>query len=70
MWKGIKTLTDFKYETTLVSKDRDLPDTLNRFFARFDKQHSGVTVERQETGPEEEGHSLLAPPDEVLREKD
>ena len=54
MWKGIKTQTDYKYKTTLVSEDRDLPDTLKRFFARFDKQRSGVTVERQETGPEEE----------------
>ena len=53
MWRGITILTD-KYKTTLVNEDRDLPDTLNRFFARYYKQHSGVTVERQVTGPEEE----------------
>lgn len=36
MWRGIRTMTDYKPNTQLVSHDSTLPDTLNSFFARFD----------------------------------
>ena len=57
MWRGIKTLTDYKSSTTQISQDSDLPDTLNRFFARFDKQHSRATADKTE--PQEEEQTLF-----------
>uniref|UniRef100_A0A665UD53 Reverse transcriptase domain-containing protein n=1 Tax=Echeneis naucrates TaxID=173247 RepID=A0A665UD53_ECHNA len=38
MWQGIKTLTGYNNNTTAtISSDSTLPDTLNQFFARFDR---------------------------------
>ena len=36
MWRGIRTITDYKSSVQQVSQDPSLPDTLNSFFARFD----------------------------------
>ena len=40
MWRGIRTMTDYKPSTQLASHDSTLPDTLNSFFARFDTSGS------------------------------
>ncbi len=44
MWKGIKTITDYKNSNQQVSHDPTLPDTLNSFFACFDSLSDRRTV--------------------------
>ncbi|KAI3375970.1 hypothetical protein L3Q82_016502, partial [Scortum barcoo] len=44
MWRGIKTITDYKRSDQLVSHDSSLPDTLNTFYARFDTPGSRESV--------------------------
>ncbi|KAI3372281.1 hypothetical protein L3Q82_022794, partial [Scortum barcoo] len=44
MWRGIKTITDYKRSDQLVSHDSTLPDTLNTFYARFDTPGSRESV--------------------------
>ncbi len=44
MWRGIKTITDYKNSNQQVSHDPTLPDTLNSFFARFDSPSGRRTV--------------------------
>lgn len=58
MWRGIKSLTDYKNTTMLSSQDRDLPDTLNLFFTRFDKQQ-GRAQPAERAQPEEEPTIIL-----------
>ncbi|KAK3514964.1 hypothetical protein QTP86_005044 [Hemibagrus guttatus] len=45
MWKGIKTITDYKSSTPLTSHDATLPDALNEFFACFDNQTSQMDTQ-------------------------
>ncbi|KAK3547907.1 hypothetical protein QTP70_000572 [Hemibagrus guttatus] len=45
MWKGIKTITDYKSSTPLTSHDATLPDALNEFFAPFDNQTSQMDTQ-------------------------
>ncbi|KAI3358706.1 hypothetical protein L3Q82_015114 [Scortum barcoo] len=44
MWRGIKTITDYKSTDQLVSHDSTLPDTLNTFYACFDTPGSRESV--------------------------
>uniref|UniRef100_A0A3B5QBX0 Reverse transcriptase domain-containing protein n=1 Tax=Xiphophorus maculatus TaxID=8083 RepID=A0A3B5QBX0_XIPMA len=44
MWRGIRTMTDYKHSTQLTSRSSTLPDTLNSFFARFDTAGSREAV--------------------------
>ena len=44
MWRGIRSITDYKCSDQQVSHDPTLPDTLNNFFARFDSVSSRETV--------------------------
>ncbi|KAI3357041.1 hypothetical protein L3Q82_003684 [Scortum barcoo] len=44
MWRGIKTITDYKRSDQLVSHDSTLPDTLNTFYACFDTPGSRERV--------------------------
>ncbi|KAM4573377.1 uncharacterized protein PAE49_008206 [Odontesthes bonariensis] len=44
MWRGIRTITDYRNSNQKISHDPTLPDTLNSFFARFDTPGSRETV--------------------------
>ena len=44
MWRGIRSITDYKRSEQQVSHDPTLPDTLNSFFSRFETLRSGETV--------------------------
>lgn len=69
MWRGSETLTHYKSRTTQISQDSDLPDTLNRFSSRFERQHRGATAEK--TQPKGGADTLSpVPPGEVCSEKD
>lgn len=41
----MKTLTDYKDSKQITSRDQELPDTLNQFFARLNTQDSRETVQ-------------------------
>ncbi|KAI3365927.1 hypothetical protein L3Q82_009699 [Scortum barcoo] len=69
MWRGIKTITDYKRSDQLVSQDSTLPDTLNTFYARFD-----TPVQQRECSPSPAGRtasasSPAAAPSELFHEK-
>ncbi len=57
MWRGIKAITDYKSSAALICYDATLPDTLNRFFARFDN-HTG-RLETQIVPPHREEPVLV-----------
>ena len=40
VWKGIQTITDYKQKSVSSNDDPTLPDQLNDFYARFDKQNT------------------------------
>lgn len=56
MWRGLKTITDYKSSNPQINHDRSLPDTLNQFFACFNMQNNGVGA--QISLPKEE-HALI-----------
>ena len=46
MWQGIKTITGYKNNCTALSPtDNTLPDTLNHFFARFDRENKETNIQ-------------------------
>ncbi len=57
LWRGIKAITDYKSSAALTCYDATLPDTLNRFFARFDN-HTG-RLETQIVPPHREEPVLV-----------
>lgn len=57
MWRGIRTIMDYKHSDRQVSQDPTLPDTLNSFFARFDSLSSRETVYLPQ--PEEQHQPLV-----------
>jgi len=57
MWKGIRTMTDYKSSNQQVSRDPTLPDTLNSFFAHFDSPSGRDTVHLPQ--PEAQHQSLV-----------
>lgn len=53
MWCGIQAITNYrKYTNRAAPHDAALPDTLNRFFARFD-QHNPDTPTKSPHNPED-----------------
>jgi hypothetical protein len=47
VWQGMQTITNYKKKAPPVDvSDKDLPDKLNEFYARFDRQNTTpVTVQ-------------------------
>ena len=45
VWQGLQTITDYKRKCSLADDDPTLPDKLNDFYARFDRENTTpVTV--------------------------
>ncbi|KAI4875417.1 hypothetical protein NFI96_032939, partial [Prochilodus magdalenae] len=56
MWQGIQTLTDYKPRSTvLANNSASLPDQLNHFYARFDRENMVVS---SKTDPPLHDHPL------------
>ena len=53
VWQGLQTITQYKAKSTTISSDPTLPDRLNEFYARFDRQYSAAA---------EPLHSFTLPP--------
>ena len=39
VWKGVQTITDYKQKAVTDNEDPELPNNLNNFYARFDRQN-------------------------------
>ena len=65
VWRSMQTITNYKKKSApLDDSDKDLPDKLNEFYARFDRQNTTpVTVQ-----PPDPAHPL--PPPFVIEESD
>ena len=42
VWQGLQTNTQYKAKSATISSDPTLPDRLNEFYARFDRQNSAA----------------------------
>ena len=42
VWQGLQTITQNKAKSATISSDPTLPDRLNEFYARFDRQYSAA----------------------------
>ena len=42
VWQGLQTITQYKAKSATTSSDPTLPDRLNEFYARFDRQYSAT----------------------------
>ena len=42
VWQGLQTITHYKAKSATISSDPTLPDRLNEFYARFDRQYSAA----------------------------
>ena len=42
VWQGLQTITQYKAKSATISSDPTLPDRLNEFYARFDRQNSAA----------------------------
>ena len=42
VWQGLHTITQYKAKSATISSDPTLPDRLNEFYARFDRQYSAA----------------------------